>query len=152
MWLEKLKEIKKEKGLSSKTIANLAKLPERTVIRIFSGETDNPYLDTIHRIATAMDCSLDEILTDTKAVIASESLVEVKESLAEAQESTVVAEAERDLISIENEKLKIEIDTLKTDNASKETRIKLLELELKYKEELLKLHDIYNKILSRERM
>lgn len=136
MWLENLKEIKKEKGLSSKTIATLSNLPERTVIRIFSGDTDNPYLDTIHRIAVAMDCSLDEILTDTKAVIASESLVEVKESLAEAQEITVVAEAERDLIKIENERLKVE-------NANMATELQLLKKELQHKEELLALHNYY---------
>ena len=150
MWLERLKEIKKEKGMSSKQIATSANLPERTVIRIFSGDTDNPYLDTIHRIAIAMGCSLDEILTDTKVVIANESLVEVKECLAEAQENNVVIEAERDLVSIENEKLKIEIDALKNDLTTRETRIKLLELELQHKEELLKVHDFYNKILSRE--
>lgn len=48
------------------------------------------------------------------------------------------------------EKLKIEAYTLKTELAAKDTQIKLLELELKHKEEMLKVHDFYNKILSRE--
>ena len=143
MWLENLKELKKAKGMTTKQIADATKIPESTIKRIFSGDTDNPYVDTVRRIAIALDSTLDEIFAETKVVVATETLAEVKEN-------TEVVEAERDLVSIENEKLKIEIDALKNDLTTRETRIKLLELELQHKEELLKVHDFYNKILSRE--
>ena len=48
MWLDNIKELKKAKGMSAKQIAEATKLPERTVTRIFSGDTDNPYVDTLH--------------------------------------------------------------------------------------------------------
>ena len=41
MWLDNLKDLKKEKGLSTKQLAELANLPERTVIRVLSGSTAN---------------------------------------------------------------------------------------------------------------
>lgn len=132
MWLDNLKELKKEKGMSAKQIADKTNLPERTVNRILSGDTDNPYVDTLHRIVTVLGGSLDDILADTKVVVATESLVEVKKN-------ANVVEAERDLILVENE-------MLKTKNAALSTEIELLKKELQHKEELLALHNYYNKI------
>ena len=136
MWLDNLKELKKEQGMSSKQIAEVTKLPERTVNRIFSGDTDNPYVDTLHRIVTALGGSLDDILADTKVVVASETLVEVKETLEEVKGTANVMEAERDLIKVENERLKVE-------NANMATELQLLKKELQHKEELLALHNYY---------
>ncbi len=129
MWLDNLKELKKRTGMSAKQIADKTNLPERTVNRIFSGDTDNPYVDTLHRIVTVLGGSLDDILADTKVVVATESLVEVKET-------ANVIEAERDLIAVENERLKATVSAQRAE-------IELLEKELKHKEELLALHNYY---------
>lgn len=129
MWLDNLKELKKQTGMSIKQLAEKTNLPERTVTRIFSGDTDNPYVDTLHRIVTVLGGSLDDILADTKAVVATESLVEV-------QESANVIEAERDMIAVENEMLKAKVAALTAEND-------LLSKELKHKDELLALHNYY---------
>lgn len=142
MWLDNLKALKTAKGMTSKQIADKANLPERTVVRLFSGDTDNPYVDTLHRIVTALGGSLDDILADTKVVVATETLVEVKETLKEVEDNANVMEAERDLIKVENERLKVE-------NANMATELQLLKKELLHKEELLALHDFYKKIISR---
>lgn len=141
MWLENLKELKKKTGMTVKQVAEKTNLPERTVIRIFSGDTDNPYVDTLHRIVTALGGSLDDILADSKVVVATESLVEVKETLAEVEGTANVIEAERDLIKIENERLKVE-------NANMTTELKLLKMELQHKDELLALHNYYKTVIS----
>lgn len=141
MWLDNLKALKKEKGMTSKQIATETKLPERTVVRLFSGETPNPYVDTLHRIVSVLGGSLDDILADTKVVVACETLVEVKETLEEVKGTANVMEAERDLIKIENERLKVE-------NANMATELRLLKMELQHKDELLALHNFYNKIMS----
>ena len=141
MWLENLKELKKKTEMSVKQIADKANLPERTVNRIFSGDTDNHYVDTLHRIVTALGGSLDDILADSKVVVATESLVEVKETLAEVEGTANVIEAERDLIKIENERLKIE-------NANMTTELKLLKMELQHKDELLAIHNYYKTVIS----
>ena len=82
MWLENLKELKKAKGMTTKQIAEATKIPESTLKRIFSGDTDNPYVDTVRRIAIALDSSLDEIFAETKVVVATEA---VKETTAEIE-------------------------------------------------------------------
>ncbi len=140
MWLDNIKELKKTTGMSVKQIADKTNLPERTVARIFSGDTDNPYVDTLHRIVTALGGSLDDILADTKVVVATETLVEVKETLAEVEGAANVMEAERDLIKIENERLKVE-------NANMATELQLLKRELQHKDELLALHSFYSRFI-----
>lgn len=134
MWLDNLKELKKKTGMSAKQIADKTNLPERTVNRIFSGDTDNPYVDTLHRIVTVLGGSLDDILADTKVVVATESLVEVKEN-------ANVIEAERDLITAENAILKDKVAALSAEN-------EMLKMQLKHKEEIIALHNYYNKLKS----
>lgn len=132
MWLDNIKELKRNKGMSTKQIAEATNLPERTVARIFSGDTENPYVDTLHRIVTVLGGSLDDILADTKVVVGSESLVSL-------QENVNVVSAERDLIVAENAILKDKVCALTSEN-------ELLRLQLKHKEELLALHNYYNKL------
>ena len=133
MWLDNIKELKKAKGMSSKQIAEKTKLPERTVIRIFSGDTDNPYVDTLHRIVTVLGGSLDDILADTKVVVG-------EKNLATLQENVDVITAERDLIIAENAMLKEKVNALTSEN-------EILKMKLLHKEELLALHNYYNKLI-----
>ena len=134
MWLDNLKELKKAKGMTSKQIADATKIPESTIKRIFSGETEDPYVFTIHRIVIALGGSLDHILADTNAVLAQESLVEVKETVG-------VAEAERDLVAAENAILKGKVDALTAEN-------EMLKMEIKHKDEIIAIHNYYNKLKS----
>lgn len=134
MWLDNLKELKKNKGMTCKQIADATKIPESTIKRIFSGDTDNPYVDTVRRIAIALDSTLDDIFAETKVVVATETLAEVREN-------TEVVEAERDLILVENE-------MLKTKNAALTTENELLKKELQHKDELLALHNYYKSVIS----
>ena len=136
MWLENLKELKKKTGMSSKQIAEKTRLPERTVSRIFSGETDHPYADTLDPIVKAMGYDLGDIFSDTKVVVATDELVEIKETVD-------IVEAERDLILVENEMLKTKV-------AAMTTEIELLKKELQHKEELLALHNYYNKLKTND--
>ena len=127
MWLENLKCLKKEKGMTTKQIAEKTKLPEKTISRILSGDTDNPYVDTLQRIVTALGGSLDDILADTNVVVATETFAEVKES-------ANAVEAELAVITQENNSLKAEITALAHE-------MELLQMELQHKDELLKHKD-----------
>ena len=125
MWLENIKELKKNKGMSIKQIAELTNLPERTVTRIFSGDTDNPYVDTLHRIVSVLGGSLDDILADTKVVVGDQNLATLQEKV--------------DVVTAENIMLKETVATLTTEN-------EMLKLQLIHKDEIIALHNYYNKI------
>ena len=130
MWLENLKELKKKNGMSSKQIAEKTNLPERTIVRIFSGETENPYVDTLVRIVEVLGGSLDDILAGTKSVVGNSDLKTIQ--------------AENDRLNNELALLQAEVSRLKTEAAETATELTILRLKLEHKEELLDLHNYYN--------
>lgn len=129
MWLDNLKELRKQTKMSYKQIAEMTQMPERTVARIFSGDTDNPYVETLHRIVDALGYTLNDIFADTAAVVTTENIIELKDNVE-------VITAQNDLMTVENEMLKRKNDALATE-------IELLKKELAHKEELLALHNYY---------
>ena len=134
MWLENLKELKKKTGMTAKQIAEKTRLPERTINRILSGETDHPYADTLDLIVKAMGYDLGDIFSDTKVVVATDELVGIKEAVD-------VVKAERTLVVVENEMLKAKNAALTTEN-------ELLKKEIQHKDELLALHNYYKSVIS----
>lgn len=134
MWLDNLKELKNAKGMTSKKIAEATSLPERTVVRIFSGDTPNPYVDTLYRIVTVLDGSLDDVLADTKAVVGSRNLASLQ---SEVDRLT----AENNILTTENAMLKDKVCVLTTEND-------VLRIKLEHKEEIISLHDSYRLLLN----
>ena len=96
MWLDVIKTLKKDKGLSVKQLAEMTNLPERSIARIFNGETTNPYMTTLIPIVNALGVSLDYVFSDSKVVVATETVVELQETVEEvnAEKSLVIADYE----------------------------------------------------------
>jgi transcriptional regulator with XRE-family HTH domain len=132
MLVDRLKELKKKSGMTVKQIVEQTNLPERTVNRVLTGETPNPYVDTVHRIVTVLGGSLDDVLADTKLVVG-------EQNLAELQENVEVVTAERGLAEAENAILKDKVATLTAEN-------ELLKMQIKHKDEIIALHNYYNKL------
>lgn len=131
MWLDNLKELKRAKGMSSKQIAEATNLPERTVTRIFSGDTPNPYVDTLYRIVAVLDGSLDDVLADSKTVVGNANL------------ATLQTEVDR--LTVELERSQAELAALKDNIGALSADNDRLRLTLAHKEEIIALHDYYNK-------
>lgn len=137
MWLDNLKELRKSTGMSFKQIAEMTNLPERTIARIFSGDTANPYVDTLHRIVSVLGGSLDTILTDSKAVVGNTNLSTLQNDVDKLN-------GEVDRLTDEIVRLSTENITLK-DNVSKLTvENNMLQLMLEHKDEIISLHNYYN--------
>lgn len=134
MWLDKLKTLKKETGMSAKQIAEKTNMSERTITRIFSGETYAPGIDKLRDIVYAMGGSLDDVLD--------ESDFHLPTPLAEAlkTENMTLQNAVNDLTD-ENVRLKDENVFLKAELAE-------LRLKLEHKEEILKLQDDIIRLLK----
>ena len=132
MWLDRLIELKKQAGMSTKQIAEGTMMPERTITRIFHGETDSPTITTLIPIINFLGGSFDEIFADTKAVVSDHNIVTLQENI------DAIA-AERDLVIAENAILKEKVSTLTTEN-------ELLKREIMHKDEIIALHNYYNKI------
>ena len=88
-------------------------IPESTIKRIFAGDTDNPYVDTLRRIVTVLGGSLDDLFAESKIRVTNTDLIALQE----------------------------EYDILKSENAFLKAELAELRLKLEHKEEILKLQD-----------
>lgn len=61
MKIDNLKKLKDESKLTTKQISDLSGIPESTISRIMSGQTDNPSFESISAIVKAMGGSLDSV-------------------------------------------------------------------------------------------
>ena len=129
MWLENLRALKTIRKVSTKQIAEQTDLAERTVTRIFSGETENPGMDYVIKIVRALDGSLDDIFENTKAVVGGSDLVSLQNDNNRLNEELAD-------ISAENTILKEKIGVLTAE-------INVLRINLEHKEEIISIHNYY---------
>ena len=59
---ENLKKLRGKKRLSQDRLAKLADVANNTIIKIEQGENMNPTLDTLKKIAKALDTSVDDLI------------------------------------------------------------------------------------------
>ena len=143
MWLDNLKELKREKNMSVKQLAERANLPEKTVSRILSGHTSNPYIDTLDRLATALGCTIGDILAGTRAVVGDASLSDLQSNIDTITSERDSAIAERDILLADNA-------ILKDTNTALTAEIELLKMQIMYKDKIIAIHEYYNKLKSNE--
>lgn len=125
MWLDKLKDLKKRSGMTTKQIAEKAKMAERTVTRIFSGDTYAPGIDKLRAIVYAMGGSLDDIFDESDFRVPTPEVQALKSTVNELTAENVC---------------------LKDENATLKSEIDRLRLILEHKEEIISLHNYYNKL------
>jgi predicted transcriptional regulator len=142
MWLDNLKEIKKKSGMTTKQIAEKSRIPERTLNRIFGGESDHPYADTLDLIVKEIgNYDLGDIFADTNVVIATEAIVEVKQTVQEL-------EAEQGNLLSDNQKLQAAL--IAKDTEIQALRDELARRESQHKDELIELVKYFTKIKPSE--
>lgn len=58
---ETIRKYRQEKGISQDKLSKLADVAFHTVVKIESGDTPNPTIDTIKKIAAALGVSIDDL-------------------------------------------------------------------------------------------
>ncbi|PJC02206.1 MAG: XRE family transcriptional regulator [Candidatus Komeilibacteria bacterium CG_4_9_14_0_8_um_filter_36_9] len=57
-----VKKLREAKGLSQEKLARLADVANNTLIKMESGENQNPTLDTLKKVAKALGVSIEELI------------------------------------------------------------------------------------------
>lgn len=57
-----LKKLRERKGLSQDRLAKLADVANNTIIKIEQGENINPTLDTLKKMAKALEANVDDLI------------------------------------------------------------------------------------------
>lgn len=143
MFLEIIRQKSKELGYSIKDVATMANMSERTVKRIFTGETDNPYASHLHRIAVVLDLSLDDLLADGQSIVGGKKVVALTE-----ENNALKAEVER--LTSELVGANADIAVLKDTVATLSAKNDSLTERLAHKDEIIELHNFYMRRKSNE--
>jgi len=56
------KKLREAKGLSQEKLARLADVANNTLIKMESGENQNPTLDTLKKVSKALGVSIDDLI------------------------------------------------------------------------------------------
>ena len=59
---DNLKKFRTQKGLSLEKVARLADLSLNTIVKIENGTNQNPTIDTLSKIAKALDVGVDDLI------------------------------------------------------------------------------------------
>lgn len=57
-----IKRLRKEKGISQDKLSKLADVSSHTITKIEAGDTSNPTVDTVKKIAKALGVSVDSLI------------------------------------------------------------------------------------------
>ena len=57
-----VKHLREAKGLSQEKLARLADVANNTLIKMETGENKNPTLETLKRVAKALEVSVDDLI------------------------------------------------------------------------------------------
>lgn len=127
MWRDRILEAKKEKGISTKSMAEYAHLSEKTVTRILTDKTQTPYVDNVIILGAAVGLSPRDLFSESGVIVGDQDLA--------------VLHAEVDRLTNENVRLNTEIEKLKGQISALTVEKDLLCLKLEHKEELVKHKD-----------
>lgn len=58
----KVKQLREKLGLSQEKLARLADVSNNTIINIEAGKQDNPTIDTLKKVAKALDVSVEDLI------------------------------------------------------------------------------------------
>jgi len=59
---KKLKELRTQAGLSQEKLARLADVSNNTIINIEAGKQNNPTIETLKKIAKALEVGVDDLI------------------------------------------------------------------------------------------
>lgn len=138
MYRQRIAEEKKRLNLSARTMSDLSRLHilEETISRFLSGKTADPGINTVLDLAETVGLKPYEIFMDSTLAAEFRAFLELKSKSEET-------EAERVRMLAENE-------DLKTTNAGLVDKIRVLEMQLAHKEELVKVYEHFTKINTKE--
>lgn len=127
MWRDRILEAKKEKGISTKSMAEYARLSEKTVNRILTDKTQAPYVDNVIILGASVGLSPREIFSETGVIV--------------GDQDVAVLQAEVERLTNEIVELNTEAEKLKGQISALTVEKDLLSLKLEHKEELVKHKD-----------
>ena len=131
---DRINEERKKLGISIRMMAERSKmhLPEETISRFLSGKTNDPGMSTVIDIGETVGLEPYEIFMDVTLATEFKAYLSLKSRSEENETARIKILADNELLKTTNFSLTTEIDRLRT--------------EIKYKDEIIAIHNYYNNL------
>ena len=136
MWREKICEAKKANNITTKMMSEKIHLPEPTIKRILSGKTETPRIDTVLDLGEAVGLSPWELFSESTAVLSDKTMTLLQE---QADKATATLTALQDAYA----ELSKEAAELRLKTVTLQAEVDMLQMQIKYKDEIIAVHDYY---------
>lgn len=138
-WLVNLIEWKNRTDKSFKQIAEEENLAEKSVSNVFLGKAKSPGVDLIRRIIHSLGATWSEIFGESGAVIGGQDLVTLQTEVDRLTKENDILTSSLNIANLDLAVQKDKVSALESEN-------KMLNMQLKHKEEIIALHNYYNKL------
>lgn len=138
LWRIKLRELRSKTNKSYKTIAEEENTSEKSVARVFTGESKNPGVDLVRRIIHSLGGTWSDVFAESNAVIGVQDLATSQAEVTKLSDEVALLTSKLNILTIDNTMLKDKVTALENEN-------KILALKLEYEEKIIAVHDFYNK-------
>ena len=134
MWREKIIETKKAKGITTKIMVDRtpSHLTAETITRILNEKTEDPRISTVLALGAAVGLSTWELFAEPTETATYQNFWALQEEVKALKEKM-------EDVSDENAVLQKKIAALQAEN-------ELLRLKLEHKDEIIAIHNYYNKL------
>lgn len=141
MWLTRVIETKKAKGITTKMMSERTEshIPPETITRILTGKTECPRIDTVLELGASVGLSPWELFAEPTALVAYQCFLTL-------QTEFDALKAERDTLVEENAALKSNVLFLKEELAASAAENERLRITIAHKDEIIEVHKFYNKL------
>ena len=141
MWREKIIETKKAKGITTKIMVERtpSHLTAETITRILNEKTDDPRISTVLALGSSVGLSPWELFAEPSETATYQNFWALQEEIKALKEQKEEYDRANAELQKKIEFLENKIEALKDANA-------LLQLKLEHKEEIIAIHNYYNKL------
>ena len=139
MWRERIIETRKAKGITIKMMSEMtpSKIPPETITRILNEKTGDPRISTVLELGESVGLTPWELFAETADLIAYQSFLNL-------QAEVDALKVDKEALAAENKALKNNVNEV----VALKAEIDRLRLTLEHKEEIIALHNYYNKLKS----
>lgn len=95
--VEKLNLLRDERKMTIKDVSDASGVPLSSCSKIFAGLNDNPTVETLKKIATSLNCIVDDFLVREKEYYSDRRTAELAEEIFEKPSLKMLLDASRDL-------------------------------------------------------
>lgn len=140
MWLDKLNEMKKTTGTRTKFLAEQMHRSERTISRMLSGEASID-MNELQTMVSLMGGALEDIFDGSDFKLPNSETNSLRKEIEAMTKKIEELEAVIALLKAEN-------DVLLAKNNALTAESDVLRLTLSHKDEIIALHNFYNKLIK----